>query len=285
MARPLRVQFPGAVYHVMSRGNARGDVFVDDHDRREFLRSLWRIAERLDWWVWAYCLMDNHYHLLVQTAAPNLGRGMHDLNGAYSLVFNRRHDRVGHVFQGRYKAIVVDHESYLRELVRYIVLNPVRSHGCASAADWRWSSYRATMGQTSAPARLITGAVLRPYGPQPGEARRAFAEFVQAGLSVPDPTIGHRLRTVIGREPFIARVAEHAPPPSPEVPRVERAWTPLEAFEREGPVRDDAIRAAYATGAYTQAAIARYFGLDYSWISRIIRKPRLTKSKKQDLTP
>ena len=126
MARPLRIEYPGAVYHVTSRGNARKKIFLDDIDRDEFLATLGWVVERFGWGCHAYCLMDNHFHLLIETPKPNLSLGMRQLNGVYTQRFNRRHKRVGHLFQGRFKAILVERDSYLLELARYIVLNPVR---------------------------------------------------------------------------------------------------------------------------------------------------------------
>lgn len=127
MARPLRLEFPGAIYHVTSRGNARNAIFLDDEDRVLFLACLGAVVTRFGWWCHAYCLMDNHYHLLIETPEGDLSRGMRQLNGVYTQRFNRRHGRAGHVFQGRFKAIVVDRDSYLLELCRYVVLNPIRA--------------------------------------------------------------------------------------------------------------------------------------------------------------
>jgi len=136
MARPLRIEFPGAVYHVTSRGNARRKIYRDDEDREAFLATLAWVAERFGWRCHAYCLMDNHFHLLLETPQPNLSRGMRQLNGVYTQSFNRRHRKAGHLFQGRFKAILAEKDSYLLELARYIVLNPVRT---------RWSGRRNAM--------------------------------------------------------------------------------------------------------------------------------------------
>ena len=146
MARPLRIEFSGAIYHVTSRGNARCAIYEDDEDRRAFLSALDRVMVRFHWICHAYCLMDNHYHLLIETPEGNLSQGMRQLNGVYTQGFNRRHNRVGHLFQGRFKAIVVDRDSYLLELCRYIVLNPVRAGEVSRPEEYRWSSYRATAG-------------------------------------------------------------------------------------------------------------------------------------------
>ena len=127
MARPLRIEFPGAIYHVTARGNARNAIVLDDEDRELFLVCLGEVILLFGWVCHAYCLMDNHYHLLIETPEGNVSRGMRQLNGVFTQRFNRRHGQVGHLFQGRFKAIVVDRESYLLELCRYVVLNPIRA--------------------------------------------------------------------------------------------------------------------------------------------------------------
>lgn len=127
MSRPLRLEFAGVLYHVVARGNARAAIFLDDEHRQAFCLGLSRVCARFEWRLWSYCLMDNHYHLLIETLQPTLSRGMREVNGVYTQGFNRRHGRVGHVLQGRYKAVLVDQDSYLLELSRYLVLNPVRA--------------------------------------------------------------------------------------------------------------------------------------------------------------
>lgn len=160
MARPLRLEFPGAIYHVTARGNAQNDTFLDDEDRQLFLACLGEIVTRLNWLCHAYCLMDNHYHLLIETPEGNLSRGMRQLNGVYTQRFNRRHKRVGHLFQGRFKAIVVERDSYLLELCRYVVLNPVRARMVKHIEHYPWSSYPATMGLVPKAAWLSTDWLL-----------------------------------------------------------------------------------------------------------------------------
>jgi putative transposase len=127
MARPLRIELPGGLYHVTSRGDRREDIFLGDGDRLMWLELFGQVCRRFNWICHAWCLMDNHYHIVVETVEGNLTQGMRQLNGVYTQNFNRTHHRVGHVFQGRYKAIIVEKDSYLQELARYVVLNPVRS--------------------------------------------------------------------------------------------------------------------------------------------------------------
>jgi REP element-mobilizing transposase RayT len=130
------VEFPEAVYHVMSRGNEKSVIFRDDRDRRTFLAILASVIRKERWLLHSFCLLGNHYHLLVETPLGKLSHGMHGLNGHYTQQFNRRHERAGHLFEGRFKAIVVEKESHLLELHRYIVLNPVRAGLAATPEDW-----------------------------------------------------------------------------------------------------------------------------------------------------
>jgi putative transposase len=154
MTRPLRLESPGALYHVTARGNERRAIVRDDQDRQRWLTVLGQVVHLYRWTLHAYVLMDNHYHLLVETPEPTLSRGMRQLNGLYGQAFNRRHGRVGHLFKGRFKAIVVKKEAYLLTLCRYVVCNPVRAGSVKHAREWRWSSYRATAGLRAAPEWL-----------------------------------------------------------------------------------------------------------------------------------
>ena len=153
MTRPLRIEYPNAVYHVTSRGNARNKIFLGDQDRENFLAVLDAVVKRYNWLCHAYCLMDNHYHLMIETPDANLSRGMRQLNGVYTQKYNWWHSKTGHIFQGRYKAILVEKENYLLELCRYVVLNPVRANMVDKPEEWKWSSYGATAGLTKS-ARL-----------------------------------------------------------------------------------------------------------------------------------
>ena len=185
---------------------------------------------------------------------------------AFTPAFNRRHGRVGHVLQGRYKAVLVDKDSYLMELSRYIVLNPVRGRLCPTAADWPWSSYRAVMGKVPASDMLAVAETLSLFAADRGVARRAFARFVTAGAEVSLPDNKQQ-----GDEAFVERVAARAKAPSREVPRAQRPRKSLTQYERAAADRDSAIRAAYASGAYTLKDLGDHFGLHDASVSRIAR--------------
>ncbi len=164
MARPLRLEFHGALYHITARGNARQKIFLNEADRHLFLDLLGKEITQQGWFCYAYCLMDNHYHLLIETPEPNLVTGMRRLNGVYTQRFNRRHRRVGHLLQGRYKAILVDKDAYFFELCRYIVLNPLRAKAVKRQEQCPlWSSYAATAGRVDPPSWLTIESVLAQF--------------------------------------------------------------------------------------------------------------------------
>lgn len=271
MARPLRIELAGAFYHVMARGNARQSIFKDARDREAFLRGVQRVCERCHWRIWAYCLMDNHYHLLTETLEPTLSRGMREINGLYTQGFNRRHQRVGHVLQGRYKALLVDQDVYLLEVSRYIVLNPVNAGVCRAAGDYKWSNYRATLGREAAPAWLAVADTLRLFSTDKRRAREAYRRFVAKGVGAPDPTTQAQGQCFLGDEHFITKVTRHLKRPSREVPKSQRAWKTLSTYERETHDRNAAIRTAYASGSYTLGQIGQHFNLHYATVSRIAR--------------
>ena len=207
MARPLRIEFPGAVYHITARGNSRQDIFIDDHDRELFLGVLGKVASRFQLVVYAYCLMGNHYHLLLETPEANLSKALRQLNGVYTQAFNRRHGRVGHVLQGRFKAILVDKDSYLLELCRYVVLNPVRAQMVKKPEAHRWSSYRATAGLEGARAFLSIDWVLSQFARQPAAAQRRYREFVLQGLGQSSPWEQLQSQVLLGPLNFVEQLA------------------------------------------------------------------------------
>ena len=273
MARPLRLEYPGALYHVTARGNARARIYLDDQDHHRFLELLAAVCERHNWEIHAYCLMGNHYHLVVETPEPTLSKGMRSLNGVYTQDFNRRHRKVGHLFQGRYTAIVVDKDKYLLELARYVVLNPVRAAMVNSPGQWPWSSYRATIGKTPTPTWLNTDFLLSPFGTRKGEGRARYVRFVADGRD--QPTIWQQLRGQIylGDEAFVKKLHQRHRPSDrlTEVPRAQRR-APAKSITHyvRLPDRKLGMQRAYASGDYTLSQIGEHFGVHYSTVSRAV---------------
>lgn len=282
MARPLRIEFAGALYHLTSRGDGREAIFLDDDDRKLFLEGLAEVVRDCNWAIHAYCLMDNHYHLLVETPEGNLARGMRQLNGVYTQRFNRKHGRVGHVFQGRYKAILVQEDAYLLELSRYIVLNPVRAGMACNPAEWPWSSYCATAGLAEAPVWLCTDGLLSAFSDRRRAAVAEYAAFVAAGIHQPGPWGSLKSQIFLGSDAFVTELQGHLRPAIPlhEIPTIQQRPPPppLSQFAQVHD-RDEAIQRAYASGGYSLKEIGNYFGLHYSRISRIIQKQRIAKDK------
>jgi putative transposase len=183
MPRPLRLQFPGAVWHVTNRGVEKRSIYADDCDRLHFLHLLEKVIDDCRWQLRAYVLMSNHYHLFFRTPLTNLSRGMQDLDGDYASFFNARHRRVGHLFQGRFKGHLVDSERYLLSLSRYIVLNPVRAGMVETPGEWRWSSYRATAGLAAVPRWLDPAPILDAFNADDwNKAMHGYREFVAAAI-------------------------------------------------------------------------------------------------------
>jgi REP element-mobilizing transposase RayT len=273
MARPLRIEFPGALYHVTARGDGREDIYLDDGDRDQFLALLAHVVQRFHWRLHAYCLMNNHYHLLLETPEPNLSRSMRHLNGVYTQRFNRRHARVGHVFQGRFKAILVDKDSYLLELARYIVLNPVRARVTRKPHTYFWSSYRATAGLELPPAWLCIDWLLAQLAIQQSNAQERYRSFVEAGIGQPTVWSNLRQQIYLGEERFVQRMHKRLPEKDlSETPRAQRQRAPKAlAVYAQGRDRNAAMVAAYRSGGYSLAAIARHFRVHYSTVSRVVR--------------
>lgn len=180
MPRPERVQSSDVVYHVTSRGVRKQPIYLDDQDRKVFVSLLAEAVVRYVWEVSAYCLMDNHYHLVLETPGANLSAGMQWLKGRYAQWFNWRHGYEGHVFFRRFKSVLVESEWHFLEAVRYVLLNPVRAGICRRAADWKWSSYRATTTDEPGPVELTLDSVLSYFGRDAATAREAFAAFVRS---------------------------------------------------------------------------------------------------------
>jgi len=283
MSRPLRIEFPGAVYHVTSSGDRRENIFLDADDRSTFLGILGHAMERFDAQVLAYCLMGNHYHLVLHTRQANLSRLMRHVNGVYTQDFNRRRGLVGHLFQGRFKAILVDRDAYLLTLCRYVERNPVAAMLVGSPGDWEWSSYRAHVDETPSPVWLDTDG-LHGYllGRAPASDRdrstavRRYAALVQK-VTNEDADLwktGLRRQIFLGNEHFVDDMLAKAAPPTgrvrdiPKAQRVRRR--DLADWIAETGSREKGLRWAYRVGGMTMTAMASTLGLSVSTVSRLI---------------
>lgn len=282
MTRPLRLEYPGAVYHVMSRGNNRQKIFLNDHDRKRFLEIYEDVVERQMWETYAWCMMDNHFHLVIETPEPNLSEGMRLLNGIYTQYFNHNKGRTGHLFQGRFRSIVVDENTYLLELVRYVSLNPVRSGHVDSPEKWHWGSFRATAGLDPCPAWLSADKVMDAVSEGIGnreKRRNFFISYILDGLGREANLMEQVQQQVyLGDDSFIERVQRKCSV-DPGIDGVSREQkrkplVSLEEYFREYPERKEAMAMAFFEGRFSQAEIARHQGVHYSTVSRAVREYR-----------
>ena len=278
MARPLRIEYPGAVYHITSRGNAKERIYLDDEDYARFLDCLCLVVKRFNWILHAYCLMSNHYHLLIETPDGNLSRGMRQLNGIYTQQFNRKHNRIGHVLQGRYKAILVDKDNYLLELCRYIVLNPVRAGIVRQPRQWRWSSYKDTAGYAKGISCLTKDWILLQFANERGKAEMRYREFVHEGLKSESPLKDVKGRLYLGDESFLDKIKGFIRDKEAlkEIPRMQRYITrpSLEDILRyeNKKQRDKAIFEAHIRYGYTLKEISEHIGVHYTTVSRAVNR-------------
>jgi REP element-mobilizing transposase RayT len=279
MARPLRIEYDGALYHITSRGNERKPIFKDDGDRELFLTTLGEVSERFHWICHAYCLMDNHYHLVIETPDGNLSKGMRQLNGVYTQAFNRRHRRVGHLFQGRFKGILVQKESHYLEVCRYVVLNPVRAKAVKHPREWTWSSYRATGGLAPVPRCLTVEEILSHFGQRRGPAQEKYREYVREGIGKATIWEDLEAQSLLGLEGFAEALRGHVTGKERvrEIPKGQRLIgraSLKKLFDGVGEgkgVRDRMISKAVNEHGYSQMEVARYLKLHYSTISRLIK--------------
>jgi REP element-mobilizing transposase RayT len=279
MARPLRIQYDGAVYHITSRGNEKKKIYHDDEDRKLFLDLLQKVNRRYNWLCHAYCLMSNHYHFLIETPDGNLSRGMRQFNGVYTQAFNRRHRRAGHLFQGRYKSILIQRESHLLEVCRYVVLNPVRAKLTDRPEKWKWSSYRSTAGIDKPHLSLTTDWILRQFSQKKRAAKKMYKDFVLAGLDEVNIWQNVKGQSLLGREEFIEELIAFVKgcEEMEEIPREQRYISrpdldmlfSSDKMDNDGNVRSRARKAVDEYG-YSQKEIADYLGVHYSTVSRMV---------------
>lgn len=310
MARPLRIQYPGAVYHVTCRGNERREIFRDDKDRKTFLEILSQSIEIYNIRLYSYILMSNHFHLLIETPLGNLGEFMRHFNITYTSHFNRRHKRVGHLYQGRYKSIVVDKDEYLSVLSRYIHLNPIRTKQVKGKAgeekieilmNYNWSSLPGYITKGKKEKIIDYEKVLDEYGGDNAKGRKAYEkrikEDIAQGLEIRDKIIG---QSIIGGEEFIEWIKEkfikgerdrECPPlrdlqryrAKEEIMRVitKETGKSFEEIKAEGRnLRQIAMDILYRIGSIKGVEIGKMFGVDYSTVSQ--GRKRLREKMQKD---
>ena len=293
MVRPLRIEYPGAVYHVTSRGDRREPIAKDDIDRAAFLSIAGQALQRFDAHAWAYCLMGNHYHLVIRTREANLSRLMRHINGVYTQAFNRRHQLTGHLFQGRYKAILVDSDSYLLEVCRYVDLNPVRARMVERPDHYLWSSYRALIRLADKPDWLDADSVYEQLTPGKSGSYAAakYAEFVLQGKGIELWESHLKQQIYLGDGDFIARMQKHAgidtqnpgrqgAQRKANVSKIQSSAPALDSnIKRYAAVKHDTkaernqhIANAFYQGGHSQTAIASAFDLSSSTVSRVVKE-------------
>jgi putative transposase len=298
MARPLRITFPGAFYHVTSRGNERKAVFKSKRDREKFLEYLESATQRYDARIHAYCMMDTHYHLLVETPSGNLPQIMRHINGAYTTYFNIKRDRSGHLFQGRYQAILVDIDEYAKELSRYIHLNPVRAKIVETPENYYWSSYKFYIGKQRPPQWLYRDFIFGYFGKRVSTAAKKYQEFVNAlaHQEYDSPLDEVVSSTLLGSADFIAFIKDNflsAQKPDKELPALKelvKKASMQDIFEEvEGVFTEDKAMARkvkmYLCQRYTGTRLKKiglHFGIGESGVSQACRRvaQNIEKDKK-----
>jgi REP element-mobilizing transposase RayT len=298
MARSLRIIYPGAFYHVTSRGNERKEIFKSKRDREKFLAYLESATQRYDAVIYAYCLMDNHYHIMLETPSGNLPQIMRHINGAYTTYFNVKRKRSGHLFQGRYKAVLVDIDEYAKELSRYIHLNPVRAKMVDSPEGYAWSSYQFYIGKQKAPEWLNRDFVLSYFGKKVSTAQNEYQKFVieLVHKKYDSPLDGVISSTLLGSPDFIAFIKDKylsGKEPAKDIPALKELTekaTMQDIFDEVGTVFGSESALArnammYLCKRYTGEKlkdIGQYFGIGESGVSQASRRvsQKIDRNKK-----
>lgn len=289
MARPLRIEYPGAVYHITARGNEKKTIFKDDTDRGVFLNTLVQVNKRYNWLCHAYCLMGNHYHLLIETPDGNLSIGMRQLNGMYTQTFNKRHLRAGHLLQGRYKAILIQKDSHLLEACRYVVLNPVRAGLVKHPGDWIWGSYNSTAGKGIPHACLTLDWILGQFNNTLDKAEKEYKEFVSHGVGDKSIWVDVKGQSILGDDEFVDGLKDHLKKYKdiPDIPKSQRYLNrpSLEEIFKEGVLQDkrnrnEKILEAVEKYGYRQREVADYLGIFFTSVSRIMKDESCQMTRK-----
>jgi putative transposase len=279
MARPIRFLAPGLIYHVMARGNNKMRLFFDDRDYLRFLDMVGDVLQKREVDCWTYCIMPNHYHLVWRTRLPNLSDAAHDLNGRFAQWWNKRHKHVGHIYQGRFKAQVVEDSLYLLRLCRYVMLNPVRAKLCAVPEEWRWSGYRALLTGVADPPWIDIESLLERFE-QAGisETRRRLLAFITDAVDDEMAAFVRGDRRIIGSDAYAARFEKKALAASTEVPAPERRIgspslaTILASSLHTAEGLSEGIVRAHLEYAHSVEDIARCTRLSPRTIAQILRR-------------
>lgn len=282
MARPLRIEYEGAVYHVTSRGNAKESIFEDNKDRFLFYKILSEVKKKFNIIYHGYCLMDNHYHLVIETPEGNLSMAMRYINGVYTQDFNRKHNRVGHIFQGRYKAILIDREEYLLEVTRYVVLNPVRAKLVKSPEQWEWSSFSGTAGKGRKEEFLDIDWMLGNFGKTRNIAQKLYDKFVKEGINEELFKIKMLRENILGSDDFKQKLSRHIQGKETikEIsrkqryigrPKIEDIFNIIEKGKEK---RNNLIKKAVMEYGYHQKEVAQILGMHYASISKILSRDK-----------
>jgi len=276
MARPPRIEHPNALYHVTSRGNRQEEIFKDDTDRQVWLEVFASVCRRMDWHCYAYCLMGNHYHIIIETPLANLARGMRQLNGVYTQRTNSRHHHLGQIFKGRYKAIIFDKQNYLLEVCRQVAFNPVRAGMVAKSREWIWSSYLATSGEAPAPEWLSTLPVLTLFSQNIPLAQAAYRSFVRQGLDQTRVWDKVTKQIYLGDENFIrttqALINNRAINDKIAIKQQLSAPKPLTTYQADFTNKQEAVARAFLDGHHTMKEIGAFFDIHYSTVSRWVKR-------------
>lgn len=260
MPRQPRIESPDDFFHIMSRGTGKQTIFLDDLDRKRFLVLLDNVVREYEWSCLSYALLGNHYHLIIQTPNSNMAAGMQYLNGVFSMDFNRRHLRVGHVTQGRYTSKLLSSEPYFLTVLRYVALNPAKDGFCSNPSDWVWSSYPSLIGATKPLSLLDRPSVWNLFSDDSESAQERLREFVELtddhGLPIPYDELGPLEASL---ESDIQCLIDRRPP-------LDIVFFGLDSRDD----RNRRIRKAYSTYRYTLREIGEHLGLDTSSIHRIV---------------
>ncbi len=277
MSRPVRIEFPGAVYHVTSKGSEGQIVFDDADDRGVFLNVLDNVVVRFGWLIHSYVLMDDHYHLVVEVPEANLSKGMRQLNGVYTQHVNRRHAQEGPIFHGRFKSILLEKKNYLLPVCRHVVTSPGKLKGAPNFSSYKWSSYRALAGQVKAPTFLHKADVLNYFGKREKDAQRKYREYVKEGVGEDSPLKQRTHQVLLGSNRFLSEMqpilqGERLSKRGPKAVKRRRSLNALfkKVDDKTRGERNELMKKAHVDFGYTLMQIGDHLGLHYTTVSKVI---------------